>query len=1423
MEREKNSSNNKIAKKDRNNIKPLIQMKIETQTQSNIQDNSKNDISKVLIYIYYYEKNDLNVKKGIKFNQKEKYYIIKSKWIKELKKYYDYQKISKHLDNFKSISKNKSIIPINLNHLSDNNLLEEMKLYLNKQNSYLLNKQPNGILKDSNINMLPFKNKNNFIYYSNGYIINSTILEIFEKYMFEGQKIRIKPINIFNKDNNIFISLINDSFIFVTFGNLNDELIFTGNSCLCYFNSKTFENEKNIFLNQSFKNYIFSRKCQENDLRVQTLKKEVDKKFYDIGQFLVINQANIAHSKSIMTVDKRAISSKAVKKRRIEKTDSYSTNNSTLNKNEQSLTKNIVGNNLIGRSQTHMLKYKSQIIQNNNDNIHKNSNILSPILEEYNKVQNNANPKTQNKDNNIEDNKLNEQVKLNPNELKKKVVIINNFKKEILKNKKIIDQLSEENRNLMEKNKKNQEQIKILSNKVIGNEKDEKNKNIINEKEVKINELEKEISRLNDLLSNQFKIENGNENLNDDNEIKMVNKKNKGENELTNKINENIELKRNNEELKEESRQKDEQIKKLKNENKEKVEEIKEIKQELDNLKKVHLDSKKNIEIEYQKIINSMIDEQKKKDDELNDLSKKYMTIQKELENQKNCYNKLKEKEDEESKKIDQLQNQLNEKNDKIKNIICEKDVKVAKVEELEKEISRLKNMLNNQTEKEKKTENLNNECSKLRNENLNKDNQIKMLKVEMDNKTKKNENELANKIKENNELQRNNEKLKKESKQKDEQIQKLKNENQINIQTKEKEIKKIKNLLDNLKKENENLKNKEIESQNIINSMNSAQKEKDDKINDLNIKYKTIQMELEKEKNVYNKSILKESEESKKIYQNAMVEQDKLKKQLNEKEKMVISLNEKIKKLEFLKNEEKVKFENECNIKRKELNEQISKKEKEINDKISFLEDKENMIDAENKNLINNKKQIEELKKEYERLINENKKLENQFKEKQMRIIQNNSNINQNQNSLSINVPSYQNNNYCNINQRQIINQGFQNSIYNPIPNRIPIPLPPKEKDLLEIYKEPTLIGLNNIGATCFMNSTLQCLSQTKSLTNYFLKGSKYNMIMNNNIAKQNKNLPQLTPVYLKLIKKLWDKNKKGTSFSPNEFMETVEKMNPLFKKGQAGDSKDFIIFILEQIHKELKRPINPQNQLIDQPLNQYDRDNAFKYFMNDFQKECSIISDVFFGFTETTNVCHFCKNLYSLQGIDYPKCYNYGIFNCLIFPLEEVKNFRNKFWPNFNIQINQNNSVTLNECFFFNQKTETFTGENRNYCNNCKQLFDSEYTSRIYSSPNVLILILNRGKDNKYNIKLDFTETFDLTQFVKLKDRPQMIYNLYGVITHYGQSGPNAHFIAFCKSPINNQWYKYNDAIINPVKDVQKEIINFGTPYILFYQKSD
>ena len=442
-----------------------------------------------------------------------------------------------------------------------------------------------------------------------------------------------------------------------------------------------------------------------------------------------------------------------------------------------------------------------------------------------------------------------------------------------------------------------------------------------------------------------------------------------------------------------------------------------------------------------------------------------------------------------------------------------------------------------------------------------------------------------------------------------------------------------------------------------------------------------------------------------------------------------------------------------------------IKEKEKEINNKIMFLENKE---------------------EELEKMFKENNKI------------------------VDMNI-------YLNQKNQQLENEIKQNEIkLNEILSKIN--KYNKEPEPIDSYKNPTLIGLNNIGATCFMNATLQCLSQTRNLTNYFLKKDNQKKIYEK--QNQNQNELQLCPVYLELIQNLWDKNNMNKSYSPNKFMNVIEEMNPLFKKGQAGDSKDFIIFILEQLHRELKKQV--ANIIVNEPLNQYDKNNAFNSFFSEFSKECSILSDLFFGFNETTNICLNCKNFYESKGLSFPICYNYGIFNCLIFPLEEVKNMKNNALKDNNILINANNNVTIYECFYYNQKSDLFTGENKNYCNICRQLWDSVYTSKIFVTPNTLIIILNRGKGNIYKVKLDFNEVIDITQFVIQKDKPQLIYSLYGVITHIGESGPNAHFIASCKSPIDNQWYRYNDAMVNPINNVQKDIIDFGTPYILFYSKN-
>ena len=518
----------------------------------------------------------------------------------------------------------------------------------------------------------------------------------------------------------------------------------------------------------------------------------------------------------------------------------------------------------------------------------------------------------------------------------------------------------------------------------------------------------------------------------------------------------------------------------------------------------------------------------------------------------------------------------------------------------------------------------------------------------------------------------------------------------------------------------------------------------------------------------------------------------------INNPDEIIESLNDEVQKLKKIISEKEKSMQ--------ELKKEISdnkKQFKEFNEKMKFKENELNQLSYNYENLL---KEHDNLKKQLQEISNNNNNVQ------KINNIMNNNNFNNNifPNNLSNNI---------NINNN-INNMNFGKN------NNVKIKLNPKKNAIqpIEKYKKPTLIGLQNIGATCFMNATLQCLSQTKRLTNYFLNEEHLPIIINNNIALNDPNQLQLSPVYFELLENLW--NKEGESYyAPYNFMNRINDMNPLFKKGEAGDAKDFIIYILEQTHKELKKPLNLNNVNQNLPINQYDQNITLMNFFNEFSKETSILSDLFFGFNETTNICSNCKFIYNSQNKPNPICYNYGIFNLLIFPLEEIKKFKN----NMNLMNTQSfyqgptNNVSMDDCFIYNEKTDFFTGDNKNYCNLCKQLCDSQYTSKIYVSPNILILILNRGKGNMYKVNLDFTMKLDITNYVILKENTRIIYNLYGVITHLGESGPNAHFVASCKSPVDNKWYRYNDAQVSPIQDFKRDVYNFGVPYILFYEKEN
>ena len=93
-------------------------------------------------------------------------------------------------------------------------------------------------------------------------------------------------------------------------------------------------------------------------------------------------------------------------------------------------------------------------------------------------------------------------------------------------------------------------------------------------------------------------------------------------------------------------------------------------------------------------------------------------------------------------------------------------------------------------------------------------------------------------------------------------------------------------------------------------------------------------------------------------------------------------------------------------------------------------------------------------------------------------------------------------------------------------------------QKVILKGLSNTPMIGLENIGQTCYMNAALQCFSHTNILTNYFLNPNKASFIEYNSIAMADPDAPQLSPYFKILINHLW-RNQPKSYYSPHKFKE--------------------------------------------------------------------------------------------------------------------------------------------------------------------------------------------------------------------------------------------------------------------------------------------
>jgi len=109
----------------------------------------------------------------------------------------------------------------------------------------------------------------------------------------------------------------------------------------------------------------------------------------------------------------------------------------------------------------------------------------------------------------------------------------------------------------------------------------------------------------------------------------------------------------------------------------------------------------------------------------------------------------------------------------------------------------------------------------------------------------------------------------------------------------------------------------------------------------------------------------------------------------------------------------------------------------------------------------------------------------------------------------------------------------------------------------------------LLNLGNTCFMNSSLQCLSSSEALTGFFLTDSWQKDLNGDNPLGMQGNLAE---EFSKVVTDLRGEPR-NFAVSTGDFKRVIDLFAPQFTGNSQHDSQEFLAFLLDGLHQDLIR----------------------------------------------------------------------------------------------------------------------------------------------------------------------------------------------------------------------------------------------------------
>ncbi|XP_050492888.1 uncharacterized protein LOC126874644 isoform X4 [Bombus huntii] len=334
-------------------------------------------------------------------------------------------------------------------------------------------------------------------------------------------------------------------------------------------------------------------------------------------------------------------------------------------------------------------------------------------------------------------------------------------------------------------------------------------------------------------------------------------------------------------------------------------------------------------------------------------------------------------------------------------------------------------------------------------------------------------------------------------------------------------------------------------------------------------------------------------------------------------------------------------------------------------------------------------------------------------------------------------------------------------------------------------------LNGLRNIGNTCFMNSVIQCLSNTRPLLEYLLN-EQYLADINTSTSSMK---GALIKAFSQVIHELWEVGG-DLVVNTTALKSQIQRFAPRFMGYSQQDAQEFLRYLLEGLHEDVNRvTVKPQPIHTDIPEMYTDSQKAVESWKRYLRSEDSMIVDVFVGQLRSSLHCTSC---------------------------DHVSVTLDPFWD-LSLPIPaRSGTVKLSQCLEHFTREEVLDGDEKPTCSKCQMRRKCTKSFSIQKFPKILVIHLKRFSPmerfrSKLNVMVDFPLTgLDLSAFAAPRV-PGCTYNLYGVANHSGTTH-SGHYTAYCKHPYSGEWHEYNDSRVSVVP--ARSVVS-NEAYVLFYEQ--